>query len=72
MANKNYNSYGSGDMANENNPKNVMGIAEAGKVRMNSYAKGGGLMGFMAGGDVVYGATKKATYGNMGKPAKRK
>ena len=72
MANKNYNSYGSGDMANENTPRKVMGISEAGKERMNSYAKGGGLMGFMGGGDVVYGATRKATYDNMGKATKRK
>ena len=38
MANKMNNSYGSGDMANENTPSRVMGIAEAGKERMNSVA----------------------------------
>ena len=71
MANKMNNSYGSRDMANENTPSRVMGIAEAGKERMNSYAKGGGLKGFMGGGDVVFGAAKKASYGNMGRAKKK-
>jgi len=62
MANKMKNSFGSGDMANENTPGRVMDIATMGKERMNSYAKGGGLMGMMNGGDVM----EPMSYGNGG------
>jgi len=39
-----------------------MDVATLGKERMNSYAAGGGLMGFGEGGDVM----EKSTYGNGG------
>lgn len=57
MYNKGNNSmsYGDGMSSNKNTPKNVMGKGgmAPGKERMQSYAKGGGLMGYMNGGDVM-------------------
>tara|TARA_B100000497_G_C7686549_1_gene416252 strand:- start:1751 stop:1936 length:186 start_codon:yes stop_codon:yes gene_type:complete len=52
---KNSMSYGDGMSSNKNTPKNVMskGGMSPGKERMQSYAKGGGLMGYMNGGDVM-------------------
>ncbi len=44
------------------------------KANMNMMAKGGGLMGFTAGGGVIDNLTepKKATYGNMGSMSVKK
>ena len=52
MYNKGNNtmSYGDGMASNKNTPKKVM---TPGQKRMDSYAKGGGLKGYMKGGDVM-------------------
>ena len=75
MANKMFGSYGDGDRSNENTPGKVMDIATMGKERMNSYAKGGGLMGMMNGGDVMepmsYGKGGGTKKGMMRKTSRR-
>jgi|TARA_R110000796_G_scaffold185_16_gene775 hypothetical protein len=57
MYNKGNNtmSYGDGMASNKNTPKKVMGapMRTPGQMRMDSYAKGGGLKGYMKGGDVM-------------------
>jgi len=51
----NRGSYGDGLASNRNTPERVMNIAEAGREKMNLYAKGGGLMGMQEGGDLSLG-----------------
>jgi len=53
MYNKGNNnmSYGSGMASNRNTPGNIM--RTPGQMRMDGYAKGGGLKGYMKGGDVM-------------------
>jgi len=73
---KSKRSYGDGDMSKGNYVSDgIMSVAALGKERMEAYSRGGGLKGYMAGGDVLSpkpmkkgGGTKK---GMVRKTARR-